>query len=56
MNGTNHTSSIPHLLIPDGILNGPIQVRVSFRYQIQTRNALITHGSCYRDKLLDSTC
>ena len=26
MNGTNHTPSVPHLLIPDSILNGPIQV------------------------------
>lgn len=40
VNGTNHASSIPHLLIPDGILNGPIQVRVSFRYQNLTRNVL----------------
>jgi hypothetical protein len=28
VNGTSHAStSVPHLLLPDGILNGPIQVK-----------------------------
>lgn len=26
VNGASHVPSVPHLLIPDGILNGPIQV------------------------------
>lgn len=26
VNGSNHTPSVPHILIPDGIINGPIQV------------------------------
>lgn len=25
VNGSNHTPSVPHILIPDGIINGPIQ-------------------------------
>ena len=40
VNGTSHASSVPHLLIPDGILNGPIQVRVSFRYRNLAGNVL----------------
>lgn len=43
VNGSGHTPSVPHILIPDGILNGPIQVSPILGPDPALNTSLLSH-------------